>query len=61
MNKLKYNYEIAMDKAYHNLSKQDYESIVKYIEKLERENFGLKTTVENLKRKVEKEYECIPY
>lgn len=61
MNEIKENYNNAMKDVYHILGKYDYEHILRYVEKLERENFGLKTTVENLKRKVAKDYECIPY
>lgn len=61
MNDLKQNYKFAMEFTRKQLPKPYYEYIVKYVDKLERENYGLKTTVENLKRKVAKDYECIPY
>lgn len=41
------------------LNHYDYTEVAMYIEKLERENTGLKTQVEHLKEKMEKAYRSI--
>lgn len=42
--------------THYDVSNYDYEKVVEYIEKLERENFGLRQQVTNLREKDEKRW-----